>query len=95
MINNLFVRYPSILSKIFIIYMIIRLYLYNNRKSASEPFHYIQKMIILNKYEEMIIHFKKQLEESETIIGYILLLLLLLLLLIKYNYNEIYYYYYY
>ncbi|ORX84577.1 nuclear pore protein 84/107 [Anaeromyces robustus] len=39
------------------------------RKSAAEPFHYIQKMIILNKYDEMIIHFKKQLEESETIIG--------------------------
>jgi len=39
------------------------------RKSAGEPFHYIQKMIILNKYDEMIIHFKKQLEESETITG--------------------------
>ncbi|ORX58590.1 nuclear pore protein 84/107 [Piromyces finnis] len=39
------------------------------RKSAAEPFHYIQKMIILNKYKEMIIHFKSQLEESETIIG--------------------------
>lgn len=39
------------------------------KKSAAEPFHYIQKMIILNKYDEMIIHFKNQLEESETIIG--------------------------
>jgi len=39
------------------------------RKSAAEPFHYIQKMIILGKYKEMIIHFKNQLEESKTIIG--------------------------